>query len=119
MEAQSLDHLPATEIIPGFHGKFLHGEKSSLVFWEVEQGSSFPLHQHPHEQITFIISGEFEMIIDGKIHLLRDRETMVIPSGISHSGKALKACQIMDIFSPVREDYRSIPPVHVEKLMRE
>ena len=105
MDPLSLNNLKSREIIPGFHGKFLHGEKSTLVFWEIDAGSSFPLHQHPHEQITCIISGEFEMVIGEKKHVLRERDTCIIPSGTAHSGKALTSCQILDSFCPLREDY--------------
>ena len=30
----------------------------------------------------------------------------LIPSGVRHSGRAVTDCQLLDVFHPVREDYR-------------
>ena len=33
-------------------------------------------------------------------------EVAVIPSGAVHSGRALTQCRFLDVFHPVREDYK-------------
>jgi hypothetical protein len=30
----------------------------------------------------------------------------LIPGGVMHGGKTLTACRALDVFTPVREDYR-------------
>ncbi len=102
----SMDTLPQRELIPGLRGKFVHGEAMSLVFWEVDPGATVPEHQHEHEQIMHVMEGQFEFTLEGKTHVYGPGDIVLIPSFATHSGKALTACKLMDIFSPVREEYR-------------
>ena len=102
----SLDTIPTREIIPGFHGKLLHGSQMSLVFWEVEEGAEVPEHQHENEQIMQVIEGKFEFTLEGTSKIYGPGDIVLIPPFAAHSGKALTACRLMDIFSPVREAYK-------------
>jgi quercetin dioxygenase-like cupin family protein len=102
----NIKDIPAREIVPGFFGKFIHGEQSTLAFWEIKKGHTLPLHHHVHEQITYIVSGELEMVIGDEKHVLTSGMTNVIPSNLPHSGFALTDCVVIDTFCPVRDDYR-------------
>lgn len=101
----SLDKIEAKEILPGFKGKFIHGEAVTMAYWEIEPGSELPEHNHVHEQVLNMISGEFEFTINGKTQLLRGGDVVVIPSNAPHSGKAVTECTIIDVFSPTRPEY--------------
>ena len=59
-----------------------------------------------NEQIMHVQEGEFEFTLDGKTKNYGSNSVVVIPSNIPHSGIALTDCKIMDVFSPVREEYR-------------
>ncbi|MGB5403899.1 cupin domain-containing protein [Robiginitalea sp.] len=102
----SLNTLPAREIIPGFQGKLVHGKEMSLVFWDVTPGSEVPQHHHKNEQIMHVIEGRFEFTLNGKTREYGPGDIVLIPAHTPHSGKALTACKLMDIFSPAREEYR-------------
>ena len=102
----SLDSIASKEIMPGFHGKLLHGDQMSLAFWEVEAGAEVPEHSHKNEQIMQVIEGAFEFTLEGITRIYRPGDIVLIPPFATHSGKALSACKLMDIFSPVREEYR-------------
>jgi quercetin dioxygenase-like cupin family protein len=102
----SLNTLPQRELIPGLRGKFVHGEAMSLVFWEVDKGATVPEHRHEHEQIMHVMDGQFEFTLDGRTRVYGQGDIVLIPSLATHSGRALTACKLMDIFSPVREEYR-------------
>ena|SRR6478735_3727968 len=95
------------KLTDGIIGHYVHGENSTLGLVILEEGSSVPLHQHPQEQITYILEGSLQMMIDGKDCLLEAGTYYVIPSNVLHSAVALTACKLIDVFSPVREDYRS------------
>ena len=98
--------LAEKEIVPGFHGKFAHTENMTASFWGIEAGAELPEHAHPQEQISVVVAGKFEMTLDGKKELLEKGKVALIPANVKHSGKALTDCEIMDVFYPVREDYR-------------
>lgn len=105
MPVVSVDDLDASEEIPGFVGRFLHGDNMTVTRWSVDAGASFPEHSHPHEQVSVVLDGEFALTIDGETRVLAPGQIAVIPPRAAHSGEARTDCEILDIFSPVREDY--------------
>ncbi|GIP36970.1 cupin [Paenibacillus sp. J31TS4] len=78
----------------------------SLMMMEVrfEEGAEGYEHSHPHEQISYVLRGAFEFRIDGEPRLVRQGETIVIPSGARHGTRALEAGALLDAFTPIRED---------------
>jgi len=102
----SLADLAEREPFPGYAGRFLHGTGMSVAHWTVRAGSGFPEHRHPHEQIAMVVEGRFEMTVAGETRVLEPGTVAVIPSNVPHSGRALTACRLVDVFQPVREDYR-------------
>jgi quercetin dioxygenase-like cupin family protein len=103
---QQLNDIPDKEIRPGFFGKMVHGEASTLAFWDIRKGSALPEHHHVHEQVTYIVEGELEMTIGGEKYLLTPGMVHVITSETPHSARALTDCKVIDSFSPARDDYR-------------
>lgn len=76
---QHLNDVKGKTIVPGLYGRFVHGENVTLSFVDIEPGAQLPEHSHPHEQI---------------------------PGNTPHGAHARTACKVLDVFSPVREDYR-------------
>ena len=103
---QNIGDIPVKQTIPGFFGKMVHGESSSLVFWEIKQGHTSPEHHHVNEQITYIMEGELEMVIGGEKYLMKPGSVHVIPSHVPHSAYAVTDCNVIDSFAPARDDYR-------------
>ncbi len=101
-----LDNIESKEIMPGFHGKFVHTDEVTMASWQVEAGSGLPEHSHPPEQVTMLLEGKFEMTVGGETRTLVPGGVAVIPANVSHSGKALTDCRLIDIFHPARDDYR-------------
>jgi len=102
----TLSEIEEKEILRGFHAKFLHTENMTASLWRVEAGAELPEHTHPHEQISMVISGQFEMSLEGESHILDAGSVALIPSNAKHGGRAITDCEIRDIFYPVREEYR-------------
>lgn len=103
---QQLSDLPAKELAPGLTGFYAHGTNMTLGLVEIKAGSKLPMHQHPHEQITYILEGQLDMTIDGKHCPLTAGMFYVIPSNTPHGAVAPTDCKVIDVFNPVREDYR-------------
>ena len=101
-----LSTLKEKEIVPGFHGKFAHTENMTASFWRIEKGAELPEHAHPQEQISVVVAGKFEMTLDGEKRQLEKGKVALIPANVKHSGRALTDCEIMDVFYPLREDYK-------------
>ena len=103
---QHIDTIAARELRPGFFGKFIHGEKSTVTIWEIKKGSVLETHQHVHEQITYVLEGELQMKIGGIDYQFTTGMTHVIPSNMPHSAVAVTDVKVIDFFSPARDDYR-------------
>jgi quercetin dioxygenase-like cupin family protein len=94
------------EIAPGFRGRYLHSDQITQGRVDIEAGALLPEHSHPHEQWTTIITGTLEITVSGSVQVLQPGHVLFIPPHQVHSGRALTACQVIDVFHPVREDYR-------------
>ena len=103
---QHLDDMPVRELRPGFFGKFIHGDKGTVTVWDIKKDSILETHQHVHEQITYILEGELEMVISGETFLFTPGMVHVIPSNVPHSAIARTNVKVIDFFSPARDDYK-------------
>src|ERR1700744_2746909 len=100
--------IETKEIAPGFFSKLIHTETNTINFIEVKAGCSVPRHKHIHQQCSFVVEGEFELTVNDVPQILNTGLFAVIPSEVFHSGRAITKCKPIDIFSPVREDYRNL-----------
>ncbi|MFN0014955.1 MAG: cupin domain-containing protein [Saprospiraceae bacterium] len=98
--------LAPFEITRGFTARMLHTENMTIAFVNVEAGAELLEHAHVHEQVTNLLEGEFEFVLGGQTMRLRSGQSIVIPSNVPHSGRAITACRLIDVFQPVREDFR-------------
>ena len=83
------------------------GYDSNIMMVKVSftKGSIGYKHQHPHQQISYILSGKFEVNIDGKMEILETGDAFIAPSNTDHELKCLDNGIIIDSFSPMREDF--------------
>jgi quercetin dioxygenase-like cupin family protein len=101
-----LSDLPEREPAPGYHARFVHSETMTLASWDVDPGAQLPDHRHPHEQICCVLEGRFDLTVGEETHQMGPGSVVVIPPDTPHAGRAQTACRILDLFHPVREDYR-------------
>ena len=101
-----IKHIKGKQLVPGITGHYAHGEKMTFGYVELKAGSVIPEHQHPHEQITYILEGQLDMVIGGKPCTLLPGMYYVIPSNVPHSAIPKVDSKVIDSFAPVREDYK-------------
>jgi len=93
---------------PGVQRRIIaDGEKVMVVEIHVEAGASIKMHQHPHEQISHLKVGHGVYMVDGVDVALEEGESVVVPSNTPHSFVGVERCEILDVFSPPREDFRA------------
>ncbi len=95
-------------IFPGVHSAMEHSAQVTYGHVNLEEGVVVPVHSHPHEQWTFILSGQMEFTLDGEKQLLTQGMGAYIPSNAPHGAVAVTSCTIIDVFTPVREDYKAL-----------
>ncbi len=106
MPLSNWNDIEERELVPGSRVRFVHTDQMTFALWAIEAGASLPEHTHPHEQVANILEGRFELVVDGEAWLLEPGTIGVVPPNVPHSGRALTDCRILDVFYPVREDYR-------------
>jgi quercetin dioxygenase-like cupin family protein len=94
-----------TPMFPGASRKML-ARGGSLMVMRVNfaPGAAAPLHSHPHEQVSYIVSGRFEFTVGEETREVGEGDSVYIASGVSHGVKALAHAVIVDVFTPQRED---------------
>lgn len=80
-------------------------DRLMLVKVEFLAGGVGVLHQHPHTQITHIESGVFEVEIGEEKKVLKAGDCFYIPPNMLHGAVCLEAGVLIDVFSPMREDF--------------
>jgi quercetin dioxygenase-like cupin family protein len=83
----------------------VHGEKTLMGQFTLARGASIPAHSHPHEQTGFMVSGKLRFVVDGETMDVAAGDSWCLPGGSEHSAEALEDSVVIEIFSPVREDY--------------
>ena len=104
----TLVSLPAKEIFNGtIRGHYAHLERTTFGEVHLRAGTTVPIHQHPHEQVTYVLSGRFEFTVGNETRILEPGMAALIPGNTPHGGRTLTEVKVIDLFAPVREDYRS------------
>lgn len=94
------------ERLPGVSMKVLtYGDHSMLCEFHLQQGSVIPAHQHPHEQTGYLVSGSIRFFGDeGEVTAVAGT-SWNLKGGVVHGAEALVDSVVLEVFSPVREDY--------------
>jgi quercetin dioxygenase-like cupin family protein len=82
-----------------------YDDKLMLVKVKFDTGGIGTLHQHYHSQISHVESGVFEVEIDGEKKVLKAGDAFYIPSNVMHGAVCMEAGVLIDVFSPMREDF--------------
>ncbi len=64
-----------------------------------------PTHKHPNEQSGYVISGKYRPKFGQNDQILKPGDSYAIPENVEHSFEILEAGEVIDVFTPVRQDY--------------
>ena len=110
-QAQSSGAAQAVEQVPGaFRRVLADGDRMMVIEWTMNAGVVVPLHNHPHEQSGYVISGEMVFTCDGKENRIMPGMGYAVAGNVPHGARFPVPTVIIDIFSPPREDYRGDKP---------
>ena len=76
-----------------------------MVKIDFQKGGIGTPHKHVHTQMSYVESGVFEVTIGDKKQTLKKGDGYYIPSNIMHGAVCLEAGVLIDMFTPMREDF--------------
>ncbi|MDV7106091.1 cupin domain-containing protein [Vibrio sp. TH_r3] len=82
-----------------------HSNNMMAVEVHFESGAVGAMHSHPHEQLTYVLSGKFEFTIGEKTQIVTAGDTMYKEPNIEHGCVCLEAGILIDNFTPMRKDF--------------
>jgi len=94
------------ELLDGVRMKPLAwGDRTLLAEFRLASGAVIPVHSHPQEQTGTLVSGVLEFVIADERRIARAGDGWCLPPGTPHGVEVLEEAVVIEVFSPVREDY--------------
>jgi quercetin dioxygenase-like cupin family protein len=85
-----------------------HNDELMLVRHYFEQGWVGARHSHPHHQLVYVMKGALRVDVEGKTFDAFAGDSFVVDGGVEHQASALETSEVLDVFTPGREDYRTL-----------
>ncbi len=83
----------------------IHGKKTLMAEFRIGKGALLPRHNHPHEQIGYLVSGRLQLTIGEETRTVEAGDSWCVAGHVEHQAAALEDSVAVEVFSPVREDY--------------
>ena len=101
-----IDSFPSIEPVPGCRMRTPFGQHLMLSYLEMEAGAEVPFHHHPHEQGGILLKGRLQLTIGDETRVVEAGSLFLIPPNVPHRAVAIDGpATVLDVFSPIREDY--------------
>jgi quercetin dioxygenase-like cupin family protein len=82
-----------------------YSDQLMLVRHRFEKGWVGAPHSHPHHQLVYVLSGSIRIIAGDEEAIANAGDSFVIDGNIQHQAFALEDAEVLDVFTPLREDY--------------
>ena len=82
-----------------------YGASTSIHEFKLDKGSTVPMHSHSHEQTGYLVSGKMNFKFKDRAVLAESGDSWSIPGGELHGVDVIDDSVVIEVFSPVREDY--------------
>ena len=108
IKVSRLDDAETSLPEPGLKRKVLaFSENLMLIRHQMKKGWQGTRHQHPHDQLVYIIQGRLRFTSGSSSFEVATGDSFVVPGGVEHQASALEESEVLDVFHPYREDYAS------------
>lgn len=106
MDAKRWREEPVEQLSPTIGRRVLNTESMTIAWITLAKGAIVPRHEHPNEQIATVLEGRLRFLIGGEEELIASAgESVPLAANVPHEVEALEDTVVLDVFSPVREDW--------------
>jgi quercetin dioxygenase-like cupin family protein len=107
MPFYKVSELPAVEMSPSATRRSVYLDHAMITFFDFAPGHVLPEHDHPHEQITYVIRGAMKFKLGDEERIIRAGEGVCSPPGVRHGAVVLdEPTSALDAWYPAREEYK-------------
>ena len=103
----SLAEMPEEAVTDKISRRMVSGDQGMVVWWRMKAGALVTPHQHPHEQIAWMVKGRMEFRLGDERRTCGPGDVVVIPGGVEHEAFFPEDTEVIDVFAPPREDFLS------------
>ena len=101
-----VDSINEVTLLEGISARFVTGSRIMFSFVRLAPGAIMPDHNHPHEQLGYIVEGSMVLNLAGDERTLQPGDAYAIPGGVTHRAVGgPNGCLVLDAFNPPREEY--------------
>jgi quercetin dioxygenase-like cupin family protein len=98
--------IKAVPLLEGISARFVTGSRIMFSFVRLASGAVMPDHNHPHEQLGYVLEGTMVLNLAGDERTLQPGDAYTIPGGVTHRAVGgPNGCLVLDAFNPPREEY--------------
>ncbi len=104
------ESLPKELVRSGVERVGLRGDNVLMVMNWLQPGMDVRPHSHPFEQLAYIVSGHMKFVVGDEVFHAGPGSVIRIPPDVEHCGEPIGEEPVLnlDVFSPIREDYRHL-----------
>lgn len=104
MKSTHLFNEKKMALFPGIDAQIFAGDGVMVMRVQLENGAVATPHSHHHEQVSILLKGSVEFTVGDETQLFHAGDVILIPGNVMHTVKALEECELIEVFTPVRED---------------
>ena len=105
MEVRRWGDEPVERLTDRIGRQMVHTATMTVARIHLAAGAVVPRHEHENEQVANVIEGRLRFVVDDEELELGAGESVALPANVPHEVEALEDSLVIDVFSPVREDW--------------
>ena len=105
MDVRRWHEEPVEQLTPSIGRQMVHTGRMTVARILLAAGAVVPAHSHDNEQVANVVTGRLRFVVGDEEAIVGAGDTVSIPPNVSHEVEALEDTLVIDVFSPVREDW--------------
>ena len=101
------EDVQSIKVFEGVYRKTLiYNSNLMLCHFKLEKNAVVPIHSHKEHQIGYVIKGKLKFLTENYEFISKEGESYIFDSNEKHGAEVLEDSEIIDVFSPARDDYK-------------
>jgi len=99
------DEIANEDVTAGVNRRYFTASRVTMARFAMTRGAVVPVHAHEQEQVSYVVTGALQFVVGGQEIVVRAGSVLQIPSRVEHGVTVLEDSEVIDVFSPVRQDW--------------